>query len=74
MQVRGCNEGASASQYYTPDGLYRIDGTEMGREDFRARTPPRMRLRTACGRKPAVVAVGIGRACQEAARLVNTCL
>jgi hypothetical protein len=30
MQVRGCNEGASASQYYTPDGLYRIDGTEMG--------------------------------------------
>ena len=43
MQVRGCNEGASASQYYTPDGLYRIDGTEMGREDFRARTPPRQR-------------------------------
>jgi len=28
--LMGCNEGASSSQYFTPDGLYRIDGTEMG--------------------------------------------
>lgn len=30
MQPLSCNEGASSSQYFTPDGLYRIDGTEMG--------------------------------------------
>lgn len=30
MQTLTCNEGASSTQYFTPDGLYRIDGTEMG--------------------------------------------